>query len=516
MKNILSILTLILLSLSTVHAQSQTAITTNNVTLQPDNHRMYVSLAIVLDSVELASNHQLFITPCIEGADGHHADLPSVLVNGRSMQYIYEREGLAPDIAERYPDIVTAVRRNNGKPQSINYSESIDLMAWMQEDNLIFHLAIDSCGCGKFGPDGCFSNPIAQNFRKAPTASRMAGFYTAFVTPPVTEQPVSVHEGRARVQFEVDRTELHAQPYVCKSGQRIDNRSQLQLIEDSIAYALRDENVELAGINICGYASPESPYMHNEYLATNRSRALSEYIGARHNLPKDHCTFGSVPENWDEFRELTLAATDITEQQRRDLLTLIDKTCYGASDYDAKERQLKTDPRFAALYRSKILPVWFPKLRCTKFAISTRLKPVSDEKLAEIIKTQPELLSLNQIFRVARLYEPGTEEFLQTFTTALRFYADDPIANMNAAAAAIDSHEYDRAAELLPKAGDSPEAENARGILAAHNGDLVAARQHFSNAGNLPEALKNKAMLQRNQSAPSPAPSGNGLVKRKK
>ena len=128
-----------------------------------------------------------------------------------------------------------------------------------------------------------------------------------------------------------------------------DNREQLKMIEDSVRYALSDPNVEISRIDICGYASPESPYMHNEYLATNRSRSLSEYIGRRFSLPADRCTYSSVPENWAEFRELAVAADDITEAQRRDLLELIDTPAYGASDYDAKEKELKTDRRFASL-----------------------------------------------------------------------------------------------------------------------------------------------------------------------
>ena len=492
MKKLFTILLLLAASLFSVAAATDGGkLTTRNVSVQQDGQKIVASLNLVLDDVRLASNHQLFVTPYVESADHQRAAFPTVVVNGRNMQYVYERSGLAKRQADNYSHIGQVVRRLNGKAQTISYTEGLDFLPWMGQKDLIFRLAIDSCGCGDLEGAG-LTEPIQLDFRPTPKV-----FYMAYITPPVTELPVSIHEGKARVQFEVNHIELHTEPYVCKSGQRIDNRAQLKIIEDSIAYALRDPNVEIANINICGYASPESPYTHNDYLATNRSRSLSEYIGARYNLPAQQCTFGAVPENWAEFREQVVAANDITAQQRADLLALIDRPTYGPADFDAKETTLKTDPRFAKLYRDKILPVWFPELRCTKFAISTRLKPASDEKLAEIIKQTPELLSLNQMFRVARLYPEGSAEFNQTIATALRFYAADPIANLNAAVAALKAGDYDRAAQLLPKAGNSPEAENARGIVAAHNDDLDAALKHFTAAGSLPEAQKNKALIEK-------------------
>ena len=103
----------------------------------------------------------------------------------------------------------------------------------------------------------------------------------AYITPEVTEDRIIVHEGSARVQYEVNKTDLHDQPYRCKNGQMIDNRRELKTITDSIDYAVSDPNVEIASINLVGYASPESPYTHNEFLATNRARSLADYIGRR-------------------------------------------------------------------------------------------------------------------------------------------------------------------------------------------------------------------------------------------
>lgn len=482
------ILILALLPLTALAAKELGSLKTSSLKAHKVGNEVQVSADLVLDSLHLGSNRQIYVTPVMEGPNGQQVALPSVLINGRNMHYAYKR-GALPKNKEADYTVAYEVRRYNGKTQSLQYKAVTPLQHWMLSPVTGVRMVVDTCGCGH--PLGSSSGPvIPAGLNPAPHMR------VAFITPSVTEQPVTVHEGRARVQFEVDRTELHPTPYVCRNGQRIDNREQLQIIEDSVRYALTDPNVEIASINICGYASPESPYLHNEYLATNRSRALAEYIGSRFNLPSEKCTYGSVPENWGEFRELVLNANDITEQQRKDLLELIDRPAYGPSDYDAKESELKTSPKFASLYRSKILPEWFPKLRCTQFAISTRLKPLSDADLDKVIDSTPELMSLNQMFRVARLYPEGSERFNHVIEIARKYYENDPVANLNAAIAAINAGKFADAEEMLKKAGDTPEAENARGVLAAHRGDFETAIGHFEAAGQLPEAQKNKFLLQ--------------------
>ncbi len=459
----------------------------SNVESEMSGEKLRVCSDICLDSLKLGANDQFLITPVVEDAQGNVAALPSVLVNGRNMHYVWRRGSLGKGFAAGR-DIIKEIKRENGKRQALSYDATTGFRRWMLDPSAQLRMVIDTCGCGHaYGKSAGVPVPLDLN-----PAPRMRVVY---MTPEVTELPVSIHEGKARVQFEVDKTELHAEPYVCRNGQRIDNRGQLEVIEDSIRYALSDPNVEIAKIRICGYASPESPYLHNEYLATNRSRSLAEYIAERHHLPSDRCEYDAVPENWGEFRETVLAAKDITDSQRADLLELIDRPAYGPADYDAKERELKTSPKFANLYRTKILPEWFPRLRATKFEIRTRLKPMDDQHLAEVMAKTPEKMSLNQMFRVARLYPEGSQEFNKAIETALRYYPDDSVANLNVAVAAIKSGNIEKAEELLKKAGDSMEAENARGVVATYKGDFEQAARHFAKSQNLPEATKNRSML---------------------
>ena len=105
-------------------------------------------------------------------------------------------------------------------------------------------------------------------------------------------------------------------------------------------------------------------------------------------------------------------------------------------------------------------------------------------------------MSLNQMFRVARLYPEGSPEFDRVIAIALTHYPENPVANLNSAIAAINRGDWEGAKYLLEKSGDSAEAENARGVVATNSGDFEEAKRHFKAAGNLPEALKNLKMLE--------------------
>lgn len=484
---ILNMMLLVGVASAATAAHRMGEVATKDVAVTKAGDRVAVSADIVLDSLYLSSGRQVYVTPLLSAAGHESVALPSLLVSGKGMYYAVER-GVVKAATSTHPQVYASVKRNNGKPQTVSYVAAIPTERWMYSDSAVLSFSIDSCGCGDLlGSEE--RSGISLNLNPASRMSR------SFVIPKVTPLPVSVHEGRARVQFEVDRTILHTEPYLTRKGERIDNTAQLAVIDDSIRKALDDPNVEIASIEIVGLASPESSYIHNEQLATGRSRALAEYIAQHYNLPGQTVSYGAVAENWPELREIVVRSMDIDEMQRQALLQLIDSPAYGPADYDAKERTLKTDRRFASLYRDVLLPVWFPQLRATKFTISTRLRPLSDVQLAEVINNAPEKMSLNQMFRVAMLYPQGSPEFTEALLTAARYYPDDQTSLINAANALLMNNRIEEAKSMLDKADASPEAENARGIIATYEGDFPSARLHFEAAGELSEAKANILLL---------------------
>lgn len=472
-----------------VWADSKSTILKKDVVVEKVGDKCLVFMQLDMNGVTLKSNQQLFVTPWIETADGNRSVmLPTVVLSGRNMHYVYERSGRTKATNKTNYNIIDEMLCKNGVVY--DYQQTAPFESWMLNDDAVVTVNIDTCGCGRN------LNP-GQLAQRSLDLSPLKHMLVMPYPTPIAETPkIITHHGKARVEFEVDKFQLHEDIYsythkVTKRKHVIDNRAELKVIDDSIRYALSNPNVEIDLINLCGYASPESSYLHNDFLATNRSRALAEYIAKRYNLPQDRCTYNAVPENWAGFREQVVAAQDITEQQRRDLLELIDRPTYGPSDYDVKEKELSSGAKFASLYKSMIHPDWFPKLRYTDFVIQTRLKPLTVEQLHGILQTSPELLSLSQIYIVANDTEHGSAEFHEAMRVALKYYPEDPTANCNAAALAIEDKDYDKAADYLKKAGDSDEANVLRGIVEVKNGNYDKAREYFLKAGNSPEAQRN-------------------------
>ena len=83
---------------------------------------------------------------------------------------------------------------------------------------------------------------------------------------------------------------------------------------------------------------------------------------------------------------------------------------------------------------------------------------------------------------VAQTYEPGSKEFNDVMETAVRLYPQDQTANLNAACARMEAGDLQGAAEYLERAGNSPEAIHAKGVLAMIKGDTAQAKSLLTQA----------------------------------
>ena len=504
MKPIKTLISLALAAIAAIPVSAKVDdITAKNVDIHVADSFLIVTADLVLDDLKLKSNHQVLITPVVESGErraekedpknakrktqNEELTLPSVLVSGRNMHISYERGVLRNFKLIKQHNIWKELKRDNGTPQTVEYAVKVPLEPWMKGKGNHLSIKYDPCGCGIASAPVIVDVPIEEDEVEMPEEL----FTHDIMAIPELDIPnVQIHAGRARIQFEVDRTELHVDPYICKNGQRIDNRPELQIIDDSVKYALSDPNVELTGIEICGYASPESPYLHNVELADGRSKALAEYLADHYNLPRDRVTYTFVPENWVEFREMVETSPRLTERQRAQLLRLIDEPAETPEEWDRKEWLLKTEKPYADLYRSFILPEWFPKLRATTFALQTQLKDMDDEHLAQVFKTTPGKMSLLQFCRVAKLYPSDSDEFNDVVLTALAKYPTNPTAITNAAIGAIARGEYDRAKKLLDTAEPTPAINNLRGMMAESERNYEDAIRYYELAGETDKATE--------------------------
>ena len=86
------------------------------------------------------------------------------------------------------------------------------------------------------------------------------------------------------------------------------------------------------------------------------------------------------------------------------------------------------------------------------------------------------------MFLVAQTYEPGSAEFNEVMEVAVRMYPGDATANLNAACTRLNAGDADGAKPYLDKAGNSPQALNARAAYAQLKGDYDEARRLYNQA----------------------------------
>ena len=79
----------------------------------------------------------------------------------------------------------------------------------------------------------------------------------------------------------------------------------------------------------------------------------------------------------------------------------------------------------------------FPRLRRIEVTVNYRVRAVSSDEAADLLYTHADLLSLEEMYEVARYYRPGTDQYREIYEIAAYHFPDDVVANINAASAVM-------------------------------------------------------------------------------
>ncbi len=448
-----------LLAQTTAPRLANNGIVVSNRKVERTEQILVVGLRLNLDSLRLKARQRLVYTPMVK-AGGETRTLPPIVVNGRREDVAFQRYA-----HKDYADDATVVRRKNGTAQAVDYSAVVPYEEWMKNADVV--IAEDVCGCGNIDEQNLvtlrkFRTPVMAYLRPAAEA--------------VKERSL---DKTAYIDFPVDQTVLYP------DYRR--NPSELDSIVNTINVVKQDKNVTIRRIDIHGFASPESPYTHNDYLAGTRALTLKNYVRRLVALDESVFTVSHTAENWEGLRR-HVAGSNL--EHRDAILALID----ADMDPDAKEWKIKST--YPEEYKF-MLATWYPALRRSDYHINYVVRPFSVDEAKEILKTKPQQLSLEEMFMVAQTYEPGSADFNEVMDIAVRMYPANETANLNAACSNIEREDYAAAEKYLAKAGRSPYAAHARGVIAMKRGDLDEARRWFAQAkaGGVPEATRNLELL---------------------
>lgn len=185
-----------------------------------------------------------------------------------------------------------------------------------------------------------------------------------------------------------------------------------------------DLGMQIVRISFEGYASPEGSYANNERLALGRTAALRNYIRNARTLADSVISVSSTAEDWAGLRR-AIEASDLADKDA--LLTIADSDMTP----DAKEAAMR---KHRAAW-TRLLNEVMPSLRRTEYEI---------------------------------VYEHRYEE-RETRT-------------LEAVNRAIEEGKLDEALDLLVDIPSSPEADYARGVIAALKDHFIEARGWFIRA----------------------------------
>lgn len=447
MKHLIYITLALLGLVSTVKAQPVVyGVSANECKIERQGQYMTVKMTLDLSHLHVSSNRAIVLTPrLINGT--YSLDLPSVGIYGRRRYYFYVRNGLS---------LLTGKEEESYKasqmPDRISYNKVIPYKEWMSGATLSLYRY----------DYGCCNTLVAEE------NGRLGGYRIAtdflpelvYVRPQAEATKSRALEGSANIDFPVNRTEIYPNYRY--------NATELGKIQATINSVRNDPDATITSIWLKGYASPEGSYEHNRTLAYGRTEALKRYLRQFYRFPEHILSTDYEPEDWAGLRRYV----EQSEIPRRwEILAIINSDM----NPDAKEGRIRY--AYPMEYRF-LLTNCYPALRHTDYRIAYNIRSYSDvEEIRRVMRSQPQKLSLNEFYVLAQECQPGTAEFTEIFETAVRMYPNDAIANLNAANAAAQRNDLAAAGRYLTKAGNSPEAAYARGVVAFLAKDYDIARQ---------------------------------------
>lgn len=450
MKKILFVMAALASFMTGAQAQKISDVAVSDLKVLKDGDEMNITMDIDLSQLDVKNRRSVHLLPVIKnGADSLELAPVGIYSRGRYINYLRKGESIFEDLGED-------VYKEGKEPKMLNYAVTVPYKSWMDGSEVVMHRMV--CGCcedllGEESKElGGFSIPVFDPQYK-------------FLRPEAELVKMRELSGTAYVDFVVSRTEINPEYR--------NNKAELATIIATIDSVKNDADIKVKHIFLKGFASPESPYSNNERLAKGRTAALKDYVKNLYDFPDTSFVTSYEPENWADLREFVLNSDLLTKDK---IITLIDSDL----EPDYKEQVIKTE--YPNEY-SYLLGVCYPALRKTDYLIEYSIDVYTDvNEIVNIFKTSPNKLSLNELYVASTAFEPGSEDFVKVFETAVQMYPNDPVANLNAANVAMADGNFRQADKYLDKAGDSPEATYARGIFYTATGSYDEAEAAFKTA----------------------------------
>jgi tetratricopeptide (TPR) repeat protein len=258
-------------------------------------------------------------------------------------------------------------------------------------------------------------------------------------------------------------------------------------MRDFITAASENERIDMKGIEVSAYASPDGPEDLNTKLSGNREGSASRYLKrdlekAKIEVPEDEEFFSmmTTPEDWDGFKTL-MEESDIQDKD------LILRVLSMYSDPVVREKEIKNIAEAFEEIKVKILPV----LRRSVFTVKVEKIGWSDEELKQWVVDNMDTLNLEELLYTASLFEDN-ETKLALYGMAWEKHPQCIRAANNVGVTKLAMNDVDgakKAFEAAKAIRDHNIVKNNLGVIALKQGDVETAEQLFSAASGAGEEV---------------------------
>jgi tetratricopeptide (TPR) repeat protein len=246
-------------------------------------------------------------------------------------------------------------------------------------------------------------------------------------------------------------------------------------LKDYIALAMQNERMEVKAVTNSSYASPDGPLSLNEKLSEQRGKAAEKYLQKEYKKVPELTqlfTTQTTAEDWEGFKAL-VQESSVADKE------LILRVLSMYQDPVVREQEIKN---MSAAYEALAEEI-LPQLRRSKLTVDVNLIGLSDEEILSAIKTDPSVLSLEQMLYAATLTQDPAE-MLKYYQLAAEKEPKCFRAWNNIGWTLLHMGKTDEAITALEKAKalkNDDTVKNNLGFAALLKGDIKASAEYFNS-----------------------------------
>jgi tetratricopeptide (TPR) repeat protein len=270
-------------------------------------------------------------------------------------------------------------------------------------------------------------------------------------------------------------------------------KDEIAALKQFISDVAANDRMEVKGIEISAFASPDGEESLNDKLAANRMKNSDSFFKKelkKSKVSADESVFKttSLAEDWDGFKTL-MQESDIQDKE------LILRVLSMYSDPVVREKEIKNISAAYEEIADKILP----QLRRSTLSVNVAVIGHSDEEIKELIAANSEDLTVEELLYAATLTEDNAEK-LSIYQKAAAKYPEDWRTNNNVGHISYKMGNIAEAKAAFEKAKEA-DAQNTvvlnnLGACAYAEGDEAAAKEFYNAAaGAGDEVSYNQAVM---------------------